>query len=440
MSYIANTAPQRAAMLRACGADSVEDLFRCIPASARPRSFALPPPKSEMETLERFREIASRNDAHLTCFLGGGFYDHFIPAAVDALVSRSEFYTAYTPYQPELSQGTLQAVYEYQTDICRLTGMDAANASMYDGGSALCEACQMALQVTGRNRIVLDGGINPVYRKMLDSYATNLSIELAQTPPQPAPADRVALQRELNDQTAAVILQNPNFFGVADDYADVVAMCRRKGVLVILAVYPTALACLKTPGETGADIAVGEGQPLGLPLAFGGPYLGFMATTRKLVRRLPGRLVGRTLDREGREAFVLTLQAREQHIRREKSSSNICTNEGLCALRAAIYLSLVGTSLQKLARLNHTAASYLMKRLTDEGYTRVFDMPFYNEFVIRLDNARDIVRRMEQEGFLMGLTLEQYYPDMEDCVLMAVTECTTKTDIDNLVTTLKNTV
>jgi glycine dehydrogenase subunit 1 len=440
MSYIANTAPQRAAMLRACGADSVEDLFRCIPASARPRSFALPPPKSEMETLERFREIASRNDAHLTCFLGGGFYDHFIPAAVDALVSRSEFYTAYTPYQPELSQGTLQAVYEYQTDICRLTGMDAANASMYDGGSALCEACQMALQATGRNRIVLDGGINPVYRKMLDSYATNLSIELAQTPPQPAPADRVALQRELNDQTAAVILQNPNFFGVADDYADVVAMCRRKGVLVILAVYPTALACLKTPGETGADIAVGEGQPLGLPLAFGGPYLGFMATTRKLVRRLPGRLVGRTLDREGREAFVLTLQAREQHIRREKSSSNICTNEGLCALRAHVYLCLLGKSgFRRVAELCHAKARYALERLRAiPGVEALDEHPFFNEFVLRLPmDAGHVAGMLAAQGIACGLPLGRFYPEMANLLLVAVTEKRTKRDIGIFAETLE---
>ncbi len=440
MSYVANTAEQQVAMLKACGARSVDDFFSVIPEAARPRSFALPGPKSEMEVIERFRQIASRNYSHLTCFLGGGFYDHYIPAAVAALASRSEFYTAYTPYQPELSQGTLQAIYEYQTDICRLTGMDVANASMYDGGTALCEACQMALHATGRTRIVLDGGINPVYHKMLDSYTANLSIDFAQTDIRTGPADRAALYDALDDRTAAVIVQNPNFFGVADDVSDIVEHCRQRGILTILSVYPTALAFLKTPGEMGVDITVGEGQPLGIPLAFGGPYLGFMATTRKLVRRMPGRLVGRTADREGREAFVLTLQAREQHIRREKSTSNICTNEGLCALRAHIYLSLMGKEgFKRVAELCHAKARYAMDRLKAVSGIEVLDEhPFFNEFVVRLPmDAGEAAGVLVEQGLAPGLPLGRFYPDMTNLLLVAVTEKRTKRDIGMLAESLE---
>ncbi len=439
MSYVANTAEQRAAMLDACRAKSVADFFSVIPESARPRSFALPPPKSEMETLERFRQLATRNYSHLTCFLGGGIYDHYIPAAVDALASRSEFYTAYTPYQPELSQGTLQAIYEYQTDICRLTGMDVANASLYDGGTALCEACQMALHATGRSRVVLDGGISPVYRTMLDSYTANLSIEFFQTEIAPGPTNRAALYEALDDRTAAVILQNPNFFGVADDFSDIVRHCRERGIRTIVSVYPTALALLKTPGEMGVDIAVGEGQPLGIPLAFGGPYLGFLATTDKLVRRMPGRLVGRTVDRQGREAFVLTLQAREQHIRREKSTSNICTNEGLCALRAHIYLSLLGKKgFKDLAALCHAKARYARDRLRAIPGVEILDgHPFFNEFIARLPmDASEAAGQLVEQGLAPGLPLGRFYPNMARLLLVAVTEKRTKRDIGMLAESL----
>ncbi len=443
MSYVPTSPEQRRAMLEACGVQTVEDLFRDIPAELRPRSFRLPAPLSEIEVLARMRELAARNYSHLTNFMGGGFYDHFIPAAVDAVVSRSEFYTSYTPYQPELSQGTLQAIYEYQTHICRLTGLDASNASLYDGGTALYEACQMALHATDRNRIVIDGGVNPVYRKILESYTANLSLSLHQIAPTIGPADRAAICAALDEDTAALVLQNPNFFGVVDNHADLVAECHRRGILVIQSVYPIALACIRAPGEIGVDIAVGEGQSLGIPLAFGGPYLGFLATTRSMVRRMPGRLVGRTVDRDGREAFVLTLQAREQHIRREKAVSNICTNEALCALRAHVYLSLLGKrGLQDVARLCRAKTHYAMQRLRAIPGLTVYDAnPVFNEFVVTLPvDAGELAGRMVEHGIAPGLPLGRFYDGFENCLLIAVTEKRSRFEIGTLAEALEATL
>jgi glycine dehydrogenase subunit 1 len=440
MSYIANTTEQQADMLRQCGVDSIAALFACVSPELRPASFDLPDAKSELEVYSFFRDVAARNYAHLTIFLGGGFYDHFIPAAVDALAGRSEFYTAYTPYQPELSQGTLQAIYEYQSAICRLTGMEVANASVYDGGTALYEACQMALHATRRNRVVMDGGVNPVYRKMLYSYTANLSIDFHEVPVTHGQTDREHIRETLDDRTAAVILQNPNFFGVIDDHSDIVRRCHEQGILVIQSVYPVAMAMLKTPGEIGADIAVGEGQSLGIPLSFGGPYLGFMATTRKLVRRMPGRLAGRTVDSQGREAFVLTLQAREQHIRREKATSNICTNEALCALRAHIYLSLLGKQgLKDLAALCYAKACYARRRFSEIPGVEVMEAsPTFNEFTVRLPrDAGSVAGELVERGIAPGLPLGQFYEGMENYMLVAVTEKRTKHEIGTFAESLE---
>ncbi len=432
MSFVANTPAQREEMLKACGVSSVDELFADIPESVAPKSFRLPPGASEHEVLTYFQKLAARNFAHLTVFLGAGFYDHFIPSAVDSLASRGEFFTAYTPYQPELSQGTLQAIYEYQTHICRLTGMAAANASMYDGGTAIYEACQMALHATRRTRIVVDGGVNPVYRKMLYSYTANLDIDFTEVPATHGASDRELIEQAVGDDVAAVILQNPNFFGVIDNHEDIVARCHERGALVIQSVYPVAMALLKPPGEIGVDIAVGEGQSLGSPLAFGGPYLGFMATDRKLVRKMPGRIVGRTLDREGREAFVLTLQAREQHIRREKATSNICTNQALCALRAHMYLSLVGKEgLREVAQLCHAKAEYAKERFKAIPGVNVMEAsPTFNEFTVRLPaDAGVVAGRLVERGIAPGLPLGRYYPGMEHYMLVAVTEKRTKAEI-----------
>lgn len=441
MGFIGNTPEQQQAMLASCGAGSMADLFVDIPDDLRPASFDIPKGRSELDVSSLLHRVASRNYSHLTYFMGGGIYDHFIPAAVDALASRSEFYTAYTPYQPELSQGTLQAVYEYQTDICRLTGMEASNASLYDGGTALCEASQMALHATRRRRIVMDSGMNPVYRTMLYTYAANLHIDFTEVDVTHGQSDRDKLFAALDDETAAVILQNPNFFGAIDDHADIVAACHKRGILVIQSVYPIAMSLLKTPGDMGVDIVTGEGQSLGLPLGFGGPYLGFLATSGKLVRRMPGRVVGRTVDREDREAFVLTLQAREQHIRREKATSNICTNQALCALRAHIYMSLLGGSgLSEVADLCVQKAAYAKARLNAiPDVTVMASSPTFNEFTVRLPvNAAHVIGPMIERGIAPGLPLGRFYKGMADYLLVAVTEKRTKYEIGMLAENLEN--
>jgi glycine dehydrogenase subunit 1 len=441
MSYIAATKAQQREMLKTCGVSSIAELFTDIPRSLAPKSFSLPSGKSELEVYSMLSGLASQNYSHLINFMGGGFYEHFIPAAVDALAGRSEFYTAYTPYQPELSQGTLQAIYEYQTDICRLTAMEVSNASLYDGGTALYEACQMAIRVTQRPRVIVDGGVNPIYRKMLYCYTANLSIDFNEIPVSHGQSDREKVFAALDDRTAAVILQNPNFFGVIDDHSDIVAYCHSKGILAIQSVYPIAMALLKPPGEIGVDIATGEGQSLGLPLSFGGPYLGFMATSKKLVRKMPGRLVGRTTDAKGRQGFVLTLQAREQHIRREKATSNICTNEALCALRAHAYLSLLGKEgLKKVATLCLNKAQYAKERVKAIPGVKVMESsPTFNEFTVLLPiDAAEAAGKMIEQGFAPGFPLGRYYPGMENYLLVAVTEKRTKYEIGSFAETLEH--
>jgi glycine dehydrogenase subunit 1 len=441
MNFVATTPAQRAEMLAACGMTRLDDLFADIPADLRPRSFAVPPGRSEMEIRDLFRRLAGLNYSHLTCFVGAGFYDHFIPAAVDAIASRSEFFTAYTPYQPEMSQGMLQAIYEYQSHICRLTDMDVANASMYDGGTALYEACQMAIHATGRRKVVIDGGVNPIYRRMLYCYTANLAIEFREVPVVHGQTNREQVYGLLDTDTAAVIVQNPNFFGVIDDHSDVAARCHELGILVVQSVYPVALAVVRTPGESGIDIATGEGQSMGIPLSFGGPYLGFLATRKDLVRRMPGRLAGRTVDRDGRETFVLTLQAREQHVRREKATSNICTNEALCALRAHAYLSLLGRDgLRDVAGLCLDKAAYARQRLAAIPGVRVMDAsPTFNEFTLSLPiDAAECAGRMVDRGFAAGFPLGRYYPGMENYLLVAVTEKRTRFEIGHFAETLES--
>lgn len=441
MSYISNTTEQQQEMLKTCGLSSTEELFDVIPERLKAKSFKLPEAMSELEVYSHIKEIAGRNYSHLTCFLGGGFYEHFIPAAVDAASMRSEFYTAYTPYQPEVSQGTLQATYEYQSQICRLTGMEASNASVYDGGTALYEACQMALNATGRERIIVDGGVNPVYCKMLYSYTANLDIKFTKVEVTHGQSDRTHIKATLCDNTAAVVLQNPNFFGVVDDHSDIVEECHKRGILVIQSVYPVAMAMLKTPGEIGVDIATGEGQSLGIPLGFGGPYLGFLATTRKLVRKMPGRIAGRTVDKNGRDCFVLTLQAREQHIRRDKAISNICTNEALCALRAHVYLSLMGKEgLRNLAEICHAKAEFAKERFKQIPGVRVMETsPTFNEFTVELPkDAAEVAGDLVERGIAPGLPLGRYYKGMDNYLLVAVTEMRSKYEICTLAENLES--
>jgi glycine dehydrogenase subunit 1 len=436
MPFIANTDEQRRQMLAEIGVANAEDLFADIPPELRCGELNLPAGLTEQEVRYRMQALANRNRTGMVSFLGGGFYDHFIPAALDALVTRSEFYTAYTPYQPEISQGVLQAIYEYQSVMCRLTGMDAGNASLYDGGTAIYEAIMMALRITGRRRVIVDDSLNPIYRKMVRSYTTNLGIDWIETPSFEGLPDRARIEQELNKDTAAVIVQNPNFFGRIDDLSDVAEMAHRHGALLVMSVYPIALGILKTPGEMGADIVVGEGQSLGMPVSFGGPYLGFMTTREKYVRKMPGRIVGRTVDAQGRSGFVLTLQAREQHIRREKAMSNICSNEGLCALTSLIFLSLLGKEgLPELAQVCADKASYARKRLLEvPGVTMRFPNKWYfNEFVLNLPMPADrVTRELLNRGIAAGFPLGRYWPEMTNCLLVAVTEKRTKQDIDFL--------
>jgi glycine dehydrogenase subunit 1 len=419
-------------MLAAIGAPDIASLFKDIKDRQRPRSFDLPPGRSEFEVTRHLKDLAAKNAADLVLFIGAGFYDHLIPSVVDHLASRSEFYTAYTPYQPECSQGTLQAVYEYQSAICRLVGMDIANASLYDGGTALYEAMMMARRITGRNRVLIDSAVNPIYRTIVTSYTKNLDIEFVEVAVAHGQTDRGALKKNLDDRVACVIVQNPNFFGAIDDHADIAEEAHRVGALVIASVYPVSLGLLKTPGAMGADIVTGEGQSLGLPLSFGGPYLGFMATKKEHARKMPGRIVGATVDAQGRRGFVLTLQAREQHIRREKATSNICSNEALCALRAVIYLSALGRQgLPEVAQLNYEKAEYAKTLLAKiRGVTVKQSSPTFNEFTVVLPkDPSDVIAKMIEKGFAAGFPLGRYYPDMERYMLVAVTEKRTKEEI-----------
>jgi len=431
MPFIPNTAEQQKQMLSELGL-TMDQLFSDIP-SALMANLNLPEGLSEQQVRNRLAELAGKNSINLTCFLGGGFYDHFIPAAVYSIISRSEFYTSYTPYQPELSQGTLQAIYEYQSAICRLTDMEAANASLYDGGTAMYEAIMMALRVTGRNKVIIDDSVNPIYRVMIHSYTRNLRIELEETHCVDGLANRQQILEHLDDQTGAVILQNPNFFGCIDDFTDIAEEAHKKGALLIVSCYPISLGILKTPGKMGADIVTGEGQSLGLPMSFGGPYLGFMASRMEHVRKMPGRIVGETTDKQGRRAFVLTLQAREQHIRRDKATSNICSNESLCALTALVYLSLMGKQgLAETAQLCADKASYAFGRLTAiPGVKPHFPAKwFFNEFVLDLPcEASDVIARLIEKGLAAGFPLSRYYKNMENSILICVTEKRTKQQI-----------
>ncbi len=410
-------------MLATIGVKSIDELFDAIPQELRVKSWDLPGPVSEMKARRILSDFADRNRTDLVCFLGGGYYDHYIPAAVDALTLRQEFYTAYTPYQPEVAQGTLQSIYEYQSSICRLTGMEFANASLYEGGTAVFEAATMSIRLTGRRRIVVHDSLNPIYRRQLETHTSSLDIEI--------------LDGEDPTDAACVIVQNPSFLGTLRDFTELGNRCREAGALLVISFYPFSLGIVKTPGEMGADIAIAEGQSLGIPLMFGGPYLGILATRKAHIRKMPGRIAAATVDSQGRRGFVLTLQAREQHIRREKAMSNICSNQALMALRALIYLCLMGKEgLREAAVHSHSKAEYLKAQL---GFAKVLNEgSTFNEFAVRLPkNARAVVSAMAARGFLAGLALESVGAGGPNDLLIAVTEQRTREQLDAYAASIK---
>jgi glycine dehydrogenase subunit 1 len=441
MPYFPNTESDRQAMLDAIGAASIDELFAMIPAGLRmKRDLCVPPGLGELELSAHLAELAAANTpaGETACFLGGGCYDHFIPAVVDMVATRSEFYTAYTPYQPEASQGSLQAFFEYQTLVTQLTGMDVANASLYDGGSAAAEAVLMAMHATGRSRVVTAASVHPEYRQILATYLANLGVDLVTLDTPEGVVSTPDLAAAVDDRTACVLLSHPNFFGCLEDVAAAADLAHRSGALLVVSVDPISLGLLKRPGEYGADIVVAEGQSLGNPMAFGGPYLGLMACREQFLRRMPGRLVGQTVDRRGRRCWVLTLQTREQHIRREKATSNICTNQGLLALRATVYLSLMGPAgMRSVAELCLQKARYAAERLAAvPSLALAFDRPTFKEFVVRSKDVpvEELIERCRGEKILAGVPLGRWYPQWDDCLLVAVTEKRTKEEIDRLAT------
>ena len=432
-------------MLAEIGVKSVDELFDDIPASLRlNRPLELPAEMSELELETWMKTLASRSSGVSTrcCFQGGGAYDHFIPAAVDAVASRSEFYTAYTPYQAEASQGSLQTFFEFQSLVCQLSGMDVSNASLYEGGSSVTEAVLMAMRVTNRHeRVAILGSLHPEYRQILETYLTPLGTELVVIETPNGTADVPSVEAALNEKTACLVIQHPNFFGCLESPEEIIPLCRRIGALAVVSYDPISVGLLKRPGDYGADIAVAEGQGLGIPLQYGGPYLGLLSCRDEYVRKMPGRLIGQTVDKEGRQCFVLNLQAREQHIRRAKATSNICTNQGLMAIRATAFMSLMGPQgMKEVAELCVRKAHYAAEQLCSlPGVTLQYDRPFFKEFTLKVEQgARRFCDKARAAGFDLGPTCEQFDGSADkNGVIVAVTEKRTRQEIDALVAALK---
>ena len=434
-TYIPNTEKEQSKMLEAAGYKDFEDLFSCIPEELiHKKELNLPEGKSEMQVLCEMEGLAEKNKVLRHVFRGAGAYNHYIPAIVKSVVSKEEFITAYTPYQAEISQGILQSIFEYQTDICELTGMDVANASVYDAGTAAAEAVNMCRDRKHSGCLVSEA-VLPQVSGVIKTYCFAGDTPYQTIPLKDGVTDTEELEHLLseNSGTACVYIQNPNYFGLFEDVEKIAQITHEHGAKLVVGVNPISLGIVKTPGESGADIAVGDGQPLGLPLGFGGPYIGFMACRKELMRNLPGRIVGQTEDSEGHKAFVLTLQAREQHIRREKAGSNICSNEALCALTAGVYLAAMGADgLEKTALHCMSKAAYLKNALEKIGFSPVFDRPFFHEFVTECPaDASLISAEMEQRGYLTGLPIDN------NRLLWCATEKNTKDEIDGMITVLK---
>jgi glycine dehydrogenase subunit 1 len=448
MSYTPHTEADKKRMLDAIGASGIEDLFRHIPEKFRSSAkIDLPDGISELAVRQRLAALAGKNAAasDWDLYLGGGIYHHFIPSAVDAIISRSEFSTSYTPYQPEVSQGTLQVLFEYQTLICQLTGMEVSNAGVYDGASASAEAILMArrIQPSTRRRVLVSRALHPQYRAVIATYLRNLTdLRLEEIPFDGSGAtdiDQVA--RQVDERTMCVLVGYPNFFGAIEELAPLHELCQSAGAQLITATTePLAFGVLKPPGAFGVDIAVGEGQSLGVPMALGGPGFGFFATQRKFMRNLPGRLVGETVDSEGRRGYVLTLATREQHIRREKATSNICTSQTLCTTAATVYMTFLGrTGIRRLAEVNVARAHETYRRLIEGAKLEgCFTAPFFNEFVVRGKQLDEIMRRCSERRIIPGISLARWYPELPDCLLVCVTEMNDREGIDRLVRAIAN--
>ncbi len=443
MPYIPVTEENRKAMLETIGVSDFDELLAAIPAQARfDGKLDLPKPLSELEITTLIKKMGAKNEhagSHV-CFLGGGAYDHFVPAAIDHILLRPEFYTAYTPYQPEVSQGNLQAIYEYQTMIANITEMDVANASMYDGATAMAEAALMAHAQTRRPDILIAKSVHPYYRRVVDTYCNRSGINVVEIDIEGGIINIDHLKKIINNQTAAVLLQHPNFFGSLEEVEKIEAVVHEAGALYVVSVDPISLGVLAPPGSYNADIATGEGQALGNGLNFGGPYIGIFTVNKKLVRRMPGRLAGVTVDKQGKRGFVLTLQTREQHIRRDKATSAICTNEQLCALASTVYLALMGKQgLPTVAQYSMQKAHYLADKLTElDGVEMLYNRPFFKEFAIKTSlDPQIIIDKMRKFKIFAGINLNRFDYGKDNGLLIAVTEKRTREELDQYIDIIK---
>ncbi len=440
MPYTAHTPSEVKEMLEVIGLQSEDELFSPIPNEAKAKAFDIPDGLDEWSAFDSFKELSKKNKVDKICFMGGGYYDHIIPSAVDALAGRSEFYTAYTPYQAEASQGTLQALYEYQSLACELSGMEISNASLYDGGTALAEAALMSVRITRRNKILIDGGVNPEYIKIIKTYLSFRDIEFEVIENIKDSSDIEKLKSKIDENIASYIFQNPNFFGSVQDFSEIVDILHSHKALAVMSSYPISLGILQDGGSLDVDIFCADGQSLGNYLNFGGPSFGMLATKQKYIRDVPGRIIGKTLDKNNKEMFVLTMQAREQHIRRHRATSNICTNQNLLALRATIFLSMLGKNgLVDMANMNYQKSEYLKSELSKiDGIDIYNDNPTFNEFIISTPKlATKLIDELNKKDFLLGVNMSKIYDGFDNKVLIATTEKRTKKEIDSLVNAIR---
>jgi glycine dehydrogenase subunit 1 len=443
MPYTPHTQSDIKEMLDVIGLEKESDLFDSVPDHLKVSHMNLPDGLDEFSTFAKFKKLAAKNVTDKTIFLGGGYYDHIVPSAVDALSGRSEFYTAYTPYQAEASQGTLQVLYEYQSLICELTGMDVSNASMYDGATALAESALMAVRISRRNKVLVDAGVNPTYIEVVKTYLSFRDIEVEVIEMDKDKADFSKVEEKIDKTVAAYVFQNPNFLGSTQDFTNIIEKLHESKALAVMSAYPVSLGLLKDPGSLGVDIVSADGQCLGNYLSFGGPSFGMIATREKHIRNLPGRIIGRTVDKDNKEMFVLTMQAREQHIRRQRATSNICSNQNLIALRSTIFLSLIGKEgLKDMATICHSKSEYLKSELSKIDKVEIYNTAStFNEFVITTPlSADDLLDKLNEQGFYAGINLSNLFDGFENSILISVTEKRTKEEMDELVKAIGGTV